>query len=199
MPIYKGKGSRSCASSYRPISLCLTIGKALERLVRDQILTNVNSIKPLWQEVNELESVQRRLTKRLIGQAQHTYGERLRNLSLLSFESQRELTVYFMIYKHSYNMISITLEDAGLQLPTNNTRGCSLRLKQKNNGTVLSASHFKFRAPSAWNSLCYDMVRLSNPAKFKIAIKNKLHCNDEAFFNWHCNLLLLINFTKILF
>ena len=47
MPTYKEKGSRSCASSYRPISLCKTLGKALERLVRDQILSIVNFTKPL--------------------------------------------------------------------------------------------------------------------------------------------------------
>ena len=36
--IYKGKGSRNEASSYRPISPCSTIGKVLECIVRDQIL-----------------------------------------------------------------------------------------------------------------------------------------------------------------
>ena len=80
-------------------------------------------------------------------------------------------------------MKGITLEDAGLFLSTNNTRGGGLRLRQQNNGTVLSAFRFKFRAISAWNFLHYDMVRLSSLAKFKTAIKNKLLCNDEAFFN----------------
>ena len=48
-------------------------------------------------------------------------------------------------------------------------------------------------------ALCYDMFRLSSLAKFKTAIKNKLHCNDEAFFNWYFKLLLLVDFTMILF
>jgi hypothetical protein len=38
IPIYKGKGSRALASSYRPISLCSTIGKTLERIVNKQVL-----------------------------------------------------------------------------------------------------------------------------------------------------------------
>ena len=101
------------------------------RIYRTYILSGLNYASPIWspylqQEVNELESVQRRFTKRLIGQAQHTYDERLRNLSLLFLQSQHELTNYVMIYKLSYNMIGITLEDAGLSLSTNNTRGCDL-------------------------------------------------------------------------
>ena len=88
----------------------------------------------------------------LIGQALHTKGKRLRYLPLLSLESQCELTDYIMIYKLCHNMIGITLENVGLSLSTNNSRGCGLRLKQQNNGTVISASRFKFRALSAWNS-----------------------------------------------
>ena len=96
-------------------------------------------------------------------------------------------------------MIGITLENAGLSLSTNNTRGFGRRLKQQNNSTVLSASRLKFRAPVAWNSLCYDMLRLSSLVKFKTAIKNKLHCNDEAVFNLLCKLLLLIDFAISLY
>ena len=90
-------------------------------IYRTYILPGLNYASPIWspnlrQEVNELESVQKRYTKRLIGQAQHTYGERLRNLSLFSLESQRELADYVMIYKLCHNIIGITLEDTGLFL-----------------------------------------------------------------------------------
>ena len=46
VPIYKGKGSKSSASSYRPISLCSTIGKALELIICDQIMAVVQNTKP---------------------------------------------------------------------------------------------------------------------------------------------------------
>ena len=42
MPIYKGNAPKDKASSYRPISLCSTIGKTLGRIVKDQLLTLVN-------------------------------------------------------------------------------------------------------------------------------------------------------------
>jgi hypothetical protein len=37
VPLYKGKGSKNDASSYRPISLTSTAGKVLERIVVDQL------------------------------------------------------------------------------------------------------------------------------------------------------------------
>ena len=42
MPIYKGNGLKDKASSYRLISLCSTIGKTLERIVKTQLLSLVN-------------------------------------------------------------------------------------------------------------------------------------------------------------
>ena len=45
--IYKGKGARDDASTFRPISLCLTIGKALERIVGEQFLSAIVKTTPL--------------------------------------------------------------------------------------------------------------------------------------------------------
>ena len=42
MTIYKGNGPKEKVSSYRPISLCSTIGKTLERIVKNQLLSLVN-------------------------------------------------------------------------------------------------------------------------------------------------------------
>ena len=36
-PVYKGKGNKSLPSSYRPVSLCSTLGKILERLAKEQL------------------------------------------------------------------------------------------------------------------------------------------------------------------
>ena len=45
--MYKGKGDSMCAGSYRPISLCSCLGKMLERLVREQLLTHLSKNHPL--------------------------------------------------------------------------------------------------------------------------------------------------------
>ena len=47
IPIHK-KGARHSASTYRPISLCLTMRKALERIAREQLLSAIVKTKPLY-------------------------------------------------------------------------------------------------------------------------------------------------------
>ena len=46
-PLFKGKGDATSPSSYRPISLCSVMGKALERLVKDQLMDHLASRSPL--------------------------------------------------------------------------------------------------------------------------------------------------------
>ena len=53
--IYKGSGPKDKVSSYRPISLCSTIGKTLECIVLNQLLSLVN-------EHSAMNSAQHRLT-----------------------------------------------------------------------------------------------------------------------------------------
>jgi hypothetical protein len=42
-----GKGARDSPSSYRPISLCSCVGKLLERVVLEQLIKYINSVRPL--------------------------------------------------------------------------------------------------------------------------------------------------------
>ena len=46
-PLFKGKENATSPSSYRPISLCSVIGKALERLIKDQLMDHLTSCSPL--------------------------------------------------------------------------------------------------------------------------------------------------------
>ena len=43
-PVYKRKGDKNSPSSYRPISLYCTMGKLLEKIVNDQLLSHINSV-----------------------------------------------------------------------------------------------------------------------------------------------------------
>ena len=47
IPTYKGKGARYSASTYRPIRFCSTIVRALERIVREQLLSAIVKTTPL--------------------------------------------------------------------------------------------------------------------------------------------------------
>ena len=41
VPIYKGSGPKDIIASHRPISLCSTLGKTLERIINNQLTTLV--------------------------------------------------------------------------------------------------------------------------------------------------------------
>jgi hypothetical protein len=43
VPIYKSAGPKTSPSSYRPVSLCSTLGKALEHIVRDQLMVTIQA------------------------------------------------------------------------------------------------------------------------------------------------------------
>jgi hypothetical protein len=47
IPLYKGKGDSSLPSSYRPISLCICLGKLLEKVVVEQLTKQINNVRPL--------------------------------------------------------------------------------------------------------------------------------------------------------
>ena len=76
------------------------------------VLLILNYGSPVWslhlhQEVNELESVQRRFTRHLTGLRGYSYGERLWNLSLLSLKFQYQMADYLTIYKIIHKQMSI--------------------------------------------------------------------------------------------
>ena len=79
----------------------------------------------LRQEADKLEAIQRLFTKRLSVQRKCSYGERLRNLSLLSLEARRMESDMIIVYKLIHNLMGITLADAGLTISRSNTRGKS--------------------------------------------------------------------------
>ena len=86
----------------------------LLRVYRTYVLLIINYGSPVWpqhlrQEVNELESDQRRFTRRLAGLRGYSHGERLRNLSQLSLESQRQMTDYLTIYMIIHKRMGISL------------------------------------------------------------------------------------------
>ena len=47
IPLYKGRGNRDSAASYRPISLCHCLGKILEKIVHKQLSSYLSDNKLL--------------------------------------------------------------------------------------------------------------------------------------------------------
>ena len=78
-------------------------------------------VSQLWSpnlryEVNELEVVQRRFTKWIVGSRGKSYGDRLQCCDLFSLESRRTERNMYTVFKLIYGLHGITLEDAGLSL-----------------------------------------------------------------------------------
>ena len=133
-------------------------------------------------EIDDLEQVQRKFTKRLTGQRHLSYGQRLSNLSLLSLESTRIEADMILVYKILHGLMDITPEDAGLNLCKSNTRGGGLRLLQPRASTAAAASLFPSRASSQWNSLPLDIIKRPSLSLFKVDIRQWLHAIDLAYF-----------------
>lgn len=47
VPIFKGKGSRTSADSYRPVSLCSCFGKLLEKIIKTQLESQIDKVAQL--------------------------------------------------------------------------------------------------------------------------------------------------------
>ena len=109
-------------------------------------------------EVNELEEVQRRLTKRIEGSRDKSYGDRLHRCDLLSLESRRIERDMHTVFKLIHGLHGITLKDAGLSL-CNSTGGSGVRLKQGHVINNAICNLFKYRAPQQWNSLPLYIVQ----------------------------------------
>ena len=96
------------------------------RIYKTYILPVLNYASSAWsphyrQDIEALKAVQKRFTKRLVSQRNCSCGERLRNLLLLSLESQCIETDLIIANKLIHGMIGISAEEAGLALYASNT------------------------------------------------------------------------------
>ena len=137
---------------------------------------SVYSASPIWcpaqrHDIHMLESVQRRFSKRLSGQRNATYEQRLHNLQMLSLESSRFEADMITVFKVLHGLIGISPNDVGLTLCTNNTRAGGLRLQQQHIRTYATANLFMFRAAREWNCLPLNVVSSATLTVFK----NRLH------------------------
>ena len=108
----------------------------LLKVYKTYILPPIMYASQLWfpnlrYEVNKLDAVQCRLTKRIVGSSRDkSYGDRLQRCNLLSLESRKIERDMHTVFKLIHGLHSIILEDAALSLYNSITRGSGVRLKQ---------------------------------------------------------------------
>ena len=100
----------------------------LLKVYKTYIVPPIMCASQLWSpnlqyEVNALEAVQRRLTKRIVGSRDKSYGDRLQRCDLLSLEFCRIERDMHTVFKLINGLHGITLEDAGLSPCNAITRG----------------------------------------------------------------------------
>ena len=132
-------------------------------------------------EVNEPEAVQRRLTKRIVGSCDKSYGDQLQRCDLLSLEFRRIERDMHMVFKLIYGLHDIILEDAGPSVCNSITRGSGVLLKQGHVINNAICDLFKYRAPQQWNSFPLNIVQCTNFTNFKRKLFVYLQENNMTF------------------
>ena len=115
---------------------------------------------PVWnsllqRDIDVIERVQRRFTKRISGLQHLPYEERLRKLNALSLQKLRTFANIITIHKSLRSGMSA---DFGLSLASASTRSGGTRLVQRRATKKIASSLFYCRAPSTWNKLPISLV-----------------------------------------
>jgi len=136
---------------------------------------------PVWnpclqKDIAEIEQVQRKVTKRIIGLRDVPYVERLRRLNLPSLQTRR---LYFDMLECFKIVHKLVRSDCSkyLALSERNTRGYHCKLTSSLPAARLNVrKHFFLeRALSHWNSLPAEILRQQNYHEFKQLLRNHLH------------------------
>lgn len=120
-------------------------------------------------EIDALERVQRRFTKRLRGMNALSYTERLAKLELLTLELRRLHNDLVVCYRIVFGLIDLPLGDFFTLNQTGSTRGHRFKLYKPR---VDGARNVFFcnRVINVWNSLPVDIVDFGSLNKFKRTI-----------------------------
>ena len=123
-------------------------------------------------DIDAVESVQRRFTKRLPTLKNLSYRERLKCLNIFSLELRRLHTDLFWCYKIVFGFVYVNLDDLFVFSPYQYIRGHKFKLykRQTNSCVGLRANFFSERVINCWNSLPHT-VDFSSFSKFTCSVK----------------------------
>ena len=125
----------------------------------------------LKQDVNSIERVQRRFTKRLPGFGNYTYSKRLELLNLPSLELRRLYFDLLWAYKIIFGYVNMRSDDFFELRSTMTTRGHPYKLFKRQCTSTVRSSFFTERVVNIWNYLPSDTVDFSSLTAFKRSIK----------------------------
>ncbi len=122
-------------------------------------------------DIDAVERVQRRFTKRLPGLRFCTYIERLKKLDLASLELRRLHCDLLMCYKIVFRLIKLDFDEFFTFSPVGSTRGHQYKLFKNRGDVNVRKNFFSIRIVNIWNSLPSDIVDFSSLTAFARTIK----------------------------
>jgi len=157
----------------------------LLRAFKTFVLPLLEYNSPVWsphllKDINLIEKVQRRFTKRLPGMSDLSYGDRLSALATEQLEARRLRTDLVTAYKIIFGL-TILNRDSFFKFSecTINTRGHSYKLLQPTCSCDVRNNCFPVRVVKMWNSLPPNLTDFSNIYNFKKSL-------NYSFFNKLC-------------
>ena len=122
-------------------------------------------------DINLLERPLRRFTKRLPGQLDLNYGERLHNLRIDCLELRRLKLDLVMTFKIMHGFLDVNKSQFFQLRENNNTRGHSLMIYKKRSKNNIHQNFFSQRVIQVWNSLSEEIVTAATVNAFKAALQ----------------------------
>jgi hypothetical protein len=129
----------------------------------------------LKQDINRVESVQRRFTKRIPGLSGLSYRDRLKALSLQSLYVRRIIADLSFTYNIVYNRVDVPFDEFFTFAPDmHHTRGNIKKLSTSIARCNVRKYFFAVRVVKYWNNLCNDIVLSRSIAIFKRKVSDVL-------------------------
>ena len=129
----------------------------------------------LVSDINAIEKVQRRFTKRLPGMKSLNYYQRLLKLGLESLELRRIRNDLLFTYKILFGLVDVKMSDF-FEMKANDrpTRGHRYRLTAPTTKNGARYNFFSYRAMRVWNRLPPDKINFNSLTSFKRGLASDL-------------------------
>ena len=123
----------------------------------------------LVKDIEAIEKVQRRFTKRLPGMQSLSYFQRLRKLGIESLELRRIRNDLLFAYKIIFGLVDTNMSDFFTTKANENrpTRGHRFKLTAPTTKNSVRYNYFSNRTMRIWNGLPADKVNFSSLSNFK--------------------------------
>jgi hypothetical protein len=132
---------------------------------------------PVWSPcsltlIDQIESVQKKFTKRLKGFNKLSYLETLKKINLSTLELRRLHADLCMCYLIIHELIALPFDRFFEFSLMESTRGHNFKLRVFKFNSKVRQNFFNIRVVNCWNSLPYEIVNASNINVFKCFLSN---------------------------